>query len=141
MFKHSLLVAMAAGLILAAGYADQSRKIVIGVQKTSPTDGKQMYTSYCAPCHGINGRGNGPAAQAMRTQPSDLTVLARANKGKFPETHVMAILQFGSEIPSHGSATMPIWGPIFGKMGPQSSHEKELRMGNLTRYLAGMQQK
>ena len=37
---------------------------MIPVKKTTPTDGKQMYTSYCAPCHGVDGKGHGPAAAA-----------------------------------------------------------------------------
>lgn len=142
MLKHLTIFAMAAGLVLAAGYADQSKtKVVIPVQKTSPTDGKQMFNSYCAPCHGVDGKGNGPAAQALKTQPVDLTSLARMNHGKYPDTHVLSVLQFGSEIPAHGSLEMPVWGPILGKMNTANSQDKDLRLGNLSRYLEKMQAK
>jgi mono/diheme cytochrome c family protein len=43
---------------------------------TSPSSGKEMFLQYCTPCHGPNGKGNGPAASAMRVPPADLTRLA-----------------------------------------------------------------
>jgi mono/diheme cytochrome c family protein len=52
----------------AAGRADQSNsKLTIPAQKTTPVSGKQMYVSYCAPCHGVNGKGNGSVAATLRT--------------------------------------------------------------------------
>ena len=142
MLKHLSLIAMAAGLVLAAGYRDQTtNKVTIPVDKTSPTDGKQMFSSYCAPCHGVDGRGNGPAARALKNPPIDLTALARNNHGKYPDTHVLSVLQFGSEIPAHGSSQMPIWGPIFGRMNLTNSHDKDLRLANLTDYLEHLQVK
>jgi cytochrome c len=56
MLKRLLLPTVAVVFALGMGYADQSRsKITIPVTKTSPTSGKQMYASYCAPCHGVEG--------------------------------------------------------------------------------------
>jgi hypothetical protein len=71
----------------------------------------------------------------------DLTGLAKANHGKFPDTHILAILQFGVEVPAHGSAEMPVWGPILGKMNHVNSQDKDLRMSNLSRYLENIQVK
>lgn len=139
MFKRLSLIALAGAFFLAMGYADQTKKIVIPVNRTTPTDGKQMYQSYCAPCHGVDGRGNGPAASAMKTQPTDLTQLAKMHQGKFPENHVSSVLQFGSSMPAHGSASMPVWGQLFGKIVPAQSQETALRVTNLTRYLETMQ--
>src|SRR5215472_152450 len=60
---------------------------------TNPTSGRQMYDAYCASCHGQGGKGNGPAAPALKTMPTDLTQLAMNNGGVFPETHVMAVIK------------------------------------------------
>lgn len=115
-------------------------KIVILVNKTSPSDGKQMYTSYCAPCHGADGKSRGPAAPALKVQPTDLTTLTRNNQGKFPDSHIATILQFGAQMPSHGSAEMPVWGPIFGNMARTTTAvEKQQRISNLTHYLKTIQ--
>ncbi len=140
MLKCLLVTAMAAILAVSMSFADQSTaKVVIPVNKTAPTNGKQMYTSYCAPCHGIDGKGRGPAAAALKTQPTDLTGLLRNNHGKFPDTHVFAVLQFGAETPAHGSAAMPVWGPILGNMEQSNLQDRQLRLSNLTRYLESIQ--
>lgn len=142
MLKRLLFIAMGVSLALTMGYADQSSgKLIIPVNKTSPTDGKQMYTSYCAPCHGVDGRGHGPAAGALKTPPTDLTTLAKANHGKYPDTHIVSVVRFGVEEHAHGSAQMPVWGPIFGTMSKTNPQEKELRTANLARYLETLQVK
>jgi mono/diheme cytochrome c family protein len=142
MLKSLLVTAMAAFVAVSLSFANQAEsKLVIPVSKTAPTNGKQMYTNYCAPCHGTDGRGNGPAATALKNQPTDLTVLSRNNHGKFPDTHVVAVLQFGSDVPAHGSASMPVWGPILGNMNPTHIQEKHLRITNLTHYLETIQER
>ena len=35
--------------------------------------GQQLYTQNCLVCHGVLGRGDGPAARALRPPPADLT--------------------------------------------------------------------
>lgn len=40
------------------------------IKQTSPASGKVMFLQYCALCHGAEGRGNGPAAIAMKSQPT-----------------------------------------------------------------------
>ncbi|HEY2470709.1 MAG TPA: c-type cytochrome [Terracidiphilus sp.] len=142
MLKSLLIAGMVAAVAVSLSFADQTpSKLVIPVNKTAPTNGKQMYTNYCAPCHGTEGRGNGPAAGALKTQPTDLTVLSRNNHGKFPDAHVVTILQFGSETPAHGSALMPVWGPILGNMNRANIQEKQLRISNLSRYLETIQER
>ena len=140
--KPLLFTAMAATLALTMSFADQPKgKLVLTAPRTDPTSGKMMYTSYCAPCHGADGRGNGPVASSLRIPPTDLTGLAKANHGKYPETHIVSVLRFGTELRSHGSADMPVWGTVFGKMGKVNPQERDLRTANLSRYLETLQAK
>jgi mono/diheme cytochrome c family protein len=135
-----LLVTFTAALLAASfGFADQIQKIVIPVDRTAPNNGAEMFKSYCAPCHGADGRGAGPAASALKARPTDLTTLMRSNHGKFPENHVVTVLQFGTEQPAHGTASMPVWGPILGNMNRTNVQDKQLRISNLTRYLETIQ--
>jgi hypothetical protein len=142
MLKRLLLMSLAGAIAVGMAYADQARtKVIIPVSKTSPTSGKQMFTNYCAPCHGVDARGNGPAAAALKMRPTDLTGMCKKNHGKFPDTHIVTVLQFGVEVPAHGSAEMPVWGPILGKMNQANTQDKLLRISNLTRYLESIQAK
>lgn len=141
MSKQILIAALAATLSLGMTCAGQTAgKVVIPVNKIAPNDGQQMYASYCAPCHGIDAKGHGPAAPALKVQPTDLTVMSKENHGKFPDAHIATVLQFGSELPSHGSSQMPVWGPIFVSMShATSAQEKQQRISNITRYLKTIQ--
>lgn len=140
--------ALAAGVFTASQYrmsvahaADQSSaaKIAFPIVKTSPVSGRQMYGNYCAPCHGVNGKGNGAVASTLKSPPSDLTVLSRNNGGKYPSSHVATVLEFGAGIPSHAKARMPAWGPVLAKMDRANPEQRELRIYNLSHYVETMQ--
>ncbi len=60
---------------------------------------------------------------------------------KFPDAHITAVLQNGSEIRAHGSVEMPVWGPILGKMNQANPQDRMLRVSNLSRFLDNMQVK
>jgi mono/diheme cytochrome c family protein len=149
MTKRVLLSLMAAVVIASLAYAQQATSktetTTIKVNKTAANNGKQMYNSYCAPCHGTDGKGNGPVAPQLKIPATDLTVLAKNNGGKFPDTHIVAVMQFGSELQgkgmTHGTAEMPIWGPIFGSMDQGNQQDKQLRIANLSRYIESLQAK
>jgi mono/diheme cytochrome c family protein len=147
MLKNLIFTVMAVAIVAgvyasAAGRADHfNAKLAIPVEKTTPVSGKQMYSSYCASCHGLNGRGNGPIAASLKTPPADLTVLSKNNGGKFPSAHITTVLQYGVQIPSHGTAEMPVWGPVLGKMDQADPQERLLRISNLSQYLETIQAK
>src|SRR5271157_5820408 len=107
---------------------------------TDPSSGKEMYMAYCASCHGADGKGNGPAAAALKTQPTDLTQIAAKNGGTFPDAHIAQIIKGDSSTAAHGSKEMPVWGPMFLEIGHDTA-QVQLRIRNLTKYLASIQQK
>src|ERR1700686_4181061 len=75
--------------------------------------GSDLFRNYCAVCHGLDGKGNGPLAPLLKAQPADLTVLGKKNGGQFPSERVRKTIAGDDEVASHGSRTMPVWGPIF----------------------------
>jgi mono/diheme cytochrome c family protein len=105
-------------VLLATLFSTQAIRLQAQAQRTSgkPASverGKQIFSEYCAACHGVSAKGNGPAASALKTPPADLTTLASQNKGQFPSLRVMQAIKAGPGVPAHGSETMPVWGPIF----------------------------
>jgi mono/diheme cytochrome c family protein len=145
--KAWLAVLLAAGfavvVALPAGSQNQPNSNVevrkVPVSPNNTVDGASLYRNYCATCHGPGGKGNGPAAAALKTPPPDLTVLAKNNKGKFPDLKVQYILENGTDLAAHGSKDMPVWGPIFRSMGADYlRHQREV---NLATYLKSIQGK
>jgi mono/diheme cytochrome c family protein len=143
MLKAISLIAAAAFVAAGAGYGAQTNEanqnVVIPVGKTAPVDGRAMYVNYCAPCHGVDGKGNGPVASALRQPPVDLTMLSHNNGGKFPATHITSVIGYGATVPAHGTQQMPVWGPIFGNMDQGSQLAKTMRINTLTSYLKTIQ--
>ncbi len=128
---------------LLAAAQDQAKTDIkhVAIKPTSPASGAQMYKAYCAVCHGADGKGNGPAAEALKTPPTDLTTLAARNDGKYPMLRVSAILGGEEMLPAHGSKDMPIWGELFWGMSAGHESEVQQRVTNLTKYLESMQKK
>ena len=102
--------------------------------------GPDLYRLYCATCHGRDGKGNGPAAAALKVPPPDLTLLARRRNGVFSARDVEAIVRGGTLVTAHGSDAMPVWGPIFYALDPSDARVKA-RISSLVAHVASIQQK
>lgn len=101
-------------------------------------EGPDLYRAYCASCHGKDGKGNGPAASALKATVPDLTRIASRNGGKFPVERVRRIIVGEGMIASHGSREMPVWGPIFHQV--ESDVDRgPVRLENLVKYLESIQ--
>lgn len=86
-------------------------------------------------------KGGGPAADALKVPPPDLTTLARKNGGKYPSDHVMNAIQGDLHLPAHGSKEMPVWGKLFWHISQGHSSEVQLRVANLNKYIESLQAK
>ena len=96
----------------ASAYADDT-------VQTPPPGGEEFeqaaldYVSWCAPCHGRTGKGNGPVAPSLVTSPTDLTELSANAGGVFPADKVRQRID-GRDVPTaHGTVEMPVWGYWF----------------------------
>ena len=128
---------------LALVAQDQPQKTIkkVPVTATSAASGSEMYKTYCAVCHGIDGKGNGPAASAMKIPPTDLTQLAKNDGGKFPDMKVAATIRGEGNVAAHGTPEMPIWGHLFWGMSHGHEGEVQQRVANLTKYIESLQAK
>ena len=111
------------------------------IKQTSAASGKEMYTQYCAPCHGVDAKGGGPAASAMKVPPTDLTQLAKKHDGKYPANYVASVLKFGPGLGAHGSAEMPVWGPLIQSLDKFHDTAVQQRISNLVGYIETLQTK
>jgi mono/diheme cytochrome c family protein len=105
----------------------------------NPTSGKRTFVEYCASCHGLDGKGTGPVASALKSQPTDLTALAKTNEGKYPAGFVSAVLKFGRNLSAHGSQDMPVWGSRFKMIDPVNDPTGQRHVDDIVAYIATLQ--
>lgn len=113
----------------------------VPIQQTSAASGEEMYVSYCAACHGKDGKGDGPAADALKVPPTDLTTLAKKNGGKYPALKVSSVIRGQDVVAAHGSREMPIWGKLFWTISGGSDAQVLQRVANLNQHIEAMQTK
>jgi mono/diheme cytochrome c family protein len=105
-----------------------------------PLKGPDLFRVHCAPCHGLDGKGDGPVASTLKAKPADLTVLAKNNGGKFPAERASQFISGDKAVAAHGTREMPVWGPIFHQVEADQDFGN-VRLQNLVKYLETNQQK
>ena len=129
---------------LAVGQTPAENKTAVKhvpITNAPSNSGKEMFNSYCAVCHGKDGKGDGPAATAMKVPPTDLSTLAQKNGGKYNGAHVASVIRGQAQTPSHGSQDMPIWGPLFSSISQGHEAVVQQRITNLVTYIETLQAK
>jgi len=136
-----LCVLIATMMVISAQNQPKTEIRHVPIKATSPASGLEMYKTYCAVCHGIDGRGQGPAAEALRVPPTDLTTMASRNGGKYPSLRVAAIIRGEEVLAAHGTKEMPIWGSLFWTLSGGHDGEVQQRVSNLNQYIESLQKK
>jgi mono/diheme cytochrome c family protein len=136
------------GLATLASLGGVDRPVAGQQQRGSPAplvipsmSGGDLFRFYCASCHGAEGKGDGPVAPALTRRPPDLTTIARRNGGRFPTDRIEGFVT-GNRQPTlaHGSADMPVWGPIFKALDPQDRMNR-IRIENVVAFIESIQSK
>ena len=98
--------------------------------------GREEFTTYCTPCHGLSGIGDGVAAPALKKPPADLTRIAARRGGRFPDDEVAAVIDGRSDVVAHGTRDMPIWGERFGDDATDPDEREPLTQGRVALLIA-----
>ena len=126
-------------LILTAAVAQTPKVIKQTNARTSNAwTGEQLYKEFCAVCHGVDAKGSGPAAAALKVTPSDLTQFARQNGSKYNELRMRGIIANTDAVGAHGTGDMPIWGDIFKSISANENFGK-MRVDALVKYVQTIQ--
>src|SRR5450432_498681 len=141
-YRSFLGTALGLAILVAGAAASEQNKTVkeVPAQMTGSLDGQELYVHYCAVCHGTDAKGAGPAASALKKQPSDLTLLSRKNGGKFPALAVQMSIKGSNGVIEHGTREMPMWVSIFSDMGRDRSMG-DMRVMALLKYVEHIQAK
>jgi mono/diheme cytochrome c family protein len=122
------------GLVIAAGAANAADYAAMS--------GKDLYTRFCAACHGEDASGDGPVAKALAVEVPDLRMIARRNGGTFPREQVERIIDGRHILAAHGSRTMPVWGEDLSQLEigtPDTEKAARIVIERLTEYLQSVQ--
>jgi len=104
--------------------------------------GREVFLRRCASCHGDGGRGDGPAAGALRTAPADLTRIAARRGGSFPKGEIARFVDGRFAVEAHGTREMPVWGERLGEQIPEAGVSEEVvrgQIGVVVEYLETIQ--
>lgn len=112
--QHLLVILLIALALVIAAVASGTAR----AEDLSGYTGAGLYKRFCASCHGMGGRGDGPVAASFRTALPDLTGLARRAGGEFPAEQVRRIVDGRTVVAPHGPRDMPVWGHEFGVAQP-----------------------
>ena len=113
--------------------------------------GGELFARYCAACHGLDARGDGPMTPILEVLPSDLTTLAKRSGGEMFESIIHRVIDGRQDITAHGPRDMPIWGNWFKFMAragnPENTDDETaeiiaaLRIQGLIEYMKTIQEK
>ena len=129
--------------VLVGGFAIHAQQPTVKretAQRAQSIRGEETYKTYCAVCHGANGKGSGPAAKALTQAPSDLTTWSQRHGRALSRADVQQIIDAEEMIAAHGSREMPVWGDVFRAL----YHDPDVRtllVANLHSYLESLQAK
>ena len=140
LFGISLAI-VGVALAVPQGFAAPQGQQKEPVRRADITSGRNMFVNYCASCHGVDGKGNGPVAVALKPAPTDLTTLAKANEGKYPAGFVSTVLKFGRNPAAHGSSDMPVWGSRFKMIDPNQDPTGQQHIDDVVAYIGSLQGK
>lgn len=110
--------------------------------------GQRDFRTYCAACHGADGKGDGTLAEYLTLAVPDLTRLTKLNAGQFPAERVADVVDGRADVKVHGMRDMPVWGDWFNAeaISPDTDAEtRELivndRIASLVGYIKSIQAK
>ncbi|MDJ0857926.1 MAG: cytochrome c [Dinoroseobacter sp.] len=141
--SNSVVPALAVGLLLALSPA--------GLKAEEALIGADEYAASCLACHGVGGRGDGPMAEFLTVQPTDLTQISTNNEGVFPLLEVFQVIDGRTTLGAHGVRhgegwEMPVWGARYkaeagDKFGPYGGEAAvRARVLELVFYIQSIQQ-
>lgn len=72
-------------------------------------EGKRLYQSYCTGCHGVSGKGDGPAGKTLPVKPADHTNGKKMSQ--YSDEHLVTVISKGGASVGK-SSQMPAWGAV-----------------------------
>jgi len=109
--RGAVLLTVLLSFSTAVAMAQEAKKTIkrgAPVAQTSAGSGEQMFNTYCAVCHGKDGKGDGPAASEFKIPPANLTLLPQTTTESSLPTTSAKLFGLDPEMRRHtGRETCP----------------------------------
>ena len=140
-------------IMLFVGFLGTLFSSATSAENKQPADvgnepGHTDFITYCAACHGIEGKGDGTIAEFLTISATDLTQLRKRNAGVFPRERAINVIDGRAEVKVHGPRDMPVWGDWFefeagSSIAGKGAEEKIVRgrINALVDYVETIQEK
>ena len=141
--ERAALAVSLAGLAVGLAACPQRTDPTAAAPASEGGPGRILYLTYCQSCHGLSGRGDGPAATSLRAEPPDLTRLWERFGTPLDRERLIEYIDGRWLVGSHGPREMPVWGREFFEdplpMTPNLEGAKRHLFGVLSDYLETLQ--
>ena len=121
-------------------YVESLQAAPAATAAAAPISGGELFETFCAPCHGASGGGDGPMAAQIKKMPPDLRKLQLRNRGQFPAAAIERIID-GQRVEAHGSRVMPVWGDVFFREPGGTRVGADARVRALVDYIRTIQER
>lgn len=140
-------------MVLLVGFPGALFSSTTSAGNSQPADvghelGRTDFITYCAACHGVEGKGDGTIAEFLTITATDLTHLSKRNAGLFPRERAINVIDGRMEVKVHGPRDMPVWGDWFefeagSSVAGKGAEEKIVRerINALVDYIETIQEK
>jgi len=128
---------MALSVLPASGSAQATRN---PAAKAEVERGQVQFEQYCAVCHGKGGKGDGPAASAMTSKPTNLTLMQK-RQGAFFAAQVESAIRGTDPVIAHGVPGMMVWGALFRANARGDEAAVDARIHDLVAFIESIQEK
>ena len=149
--KQIVIFAAIVLLILTSGIAFAAETGATGVvikqvpltyQDIALKDGHEMYDQLCAVCHGVTGKGDGPAAPALSSPVPDLTQFGAETGSQYHE-QLEGVISGLDRTVHKDIVGMPLWFREFqyvrrDKFGHPRTTYANLKIHSLAEYVEGL---
>ena len=141
-FAATILLVLASGHAFAADTGATGvviKQVPLTYQDIALKSGHEMYGQLCAVCHGVAGRGDGPAAPALSSPVPDLTQF-RAETGSEYHAQLESVIAGKNRTVHKDIVGMPLWFTEFqyvrrNKFGHPRTMYANMKIHSLAEYV------
>jgi mono/diheme cytochrome c family protein len=129
-------------VVAASGVALGGAAVAFDAVTLEDYSGEELFSRFCASCHGAEARGDGPVSRSLNVAVPDLTRIS-ARYGEFPAGLIRDVIDGrGIDKRAHGTREMPVWGYEFWvEEGADVNAQRAVRnaISKLVEYLQSVQ--